>query len=202
MLRHRVLCELHMLMRFLRAKGQGESSTEIQELLLGTELDNELFQPPSPQPDCSICFLPLRGPRQSPPYMVLRKKYCVMDAYMCIICLLNWKIFVRFFGRRYWLKKIKLSTKSDWRNVLRRMMKLQWSWCEHFSWKRKGQCGSSVIFLRHANSGTRLPNLDVLRHMVISGIRILYRRWAWKGWIEGYISLADCGYWGKPWYKM
>ena len=71
-LRHRVLCELHILMRFLRAKGQGESSTEIQELLLGTELDNELFQPPSPQPDCTICFLPLRGPRQSP-YMVLRK---------------------------------------------------------------------------------------------------------------------------------
>ena len=102
-LRHRVLCKLHMLMRFLRAKGQGESSTEIQELL----------QPPSPQPDCTICFLPHSGPRQSP-YMVLRKKYCVMDAYMCIICPLHWKIFVRFVGRRYWIKKIKLSNKSDW----------------------------------------------------------------------------------------
>ena len=56
-LKHGVLCQLCALKRYLREKGVYPQ--EIEEMLRGTEFDDELFQPPPIRPDCDICFLPL-----------------------------------------------------------------------------------------------------------------------------------------------
>jgi hypothetical protein len=64
-LKHGVLRQLCALKRYLREKGVYPQ--EIEEMLRGTEFDDELFQPPPIRPDCDICFLPLpvKGSSQS-----------------------------------------------------------------------------------------------------------------------------------------
>lgn len=47
---------------------KGISPEELEDILLGTEFNNDLFQPPPPRPDCDICFLPIPDPGQHEMY--------------------------------------------------------------------------------------------------------------------------------------